>query len=88
MYIQAGSETSSTFLTWFIAYMINYPEFQERARTEVLNMVGRDTLPSLEDKGRLHYVSALQSEIFRHSSLTPFSCKLLVFFKYYHLIKS
>ena len=68
--------------------MTNYPEVQERARQEILDVVGRDTLPSLEDKGRLHYASALQSEIFRHSSLTPFSCKLLVFFKYYHLIKS
>ena len=32
------AETSSTFLEWFVAYMTNYPEVQDREGSEVLNV--------------------------------------------------
>ena len=36
--IAAGTETTSTALRWFLAYMINYPDVQERCYREIVQV--------------------------------------------------
>jgi cytochrome P450 len=71
--LQAGSETTSNFLTWLLIYMINYPEMQQRAQDELDQVVGKDNLPTLSQKDQLNYVQAVIYEVLRHSNIAPFS---------------
>ncbi len=43
----AGSETTSTTLTWAVLYMIREPEIQSRVQAELDKVVGTSRLPSL-----------------------------------------
>ena len=51
----AGSETTSTTLTWAVLYMVRYPEVQRRVQEELDEVVGGDRMPSLSDKSSLPY---------------------------------
>jgi cytochrome P450 len=45
--------------------MVQNPEVQARARAELDAVVGRERLPSFEDRPNLPYLHALVSEVFR-----------------------
>lgn len=55
----------------FFALMMHNPDIQQRAQDEIDEVIGRDRLPSLEDRGRLPYVEAVISEVFRFHSVVP-----------------
>ncbi|KAI0248229.1 cytochrome P450 [Lactifluus subvellereus] len=52
----AGSETTSTTLSWWTLAMMAFPEVQRRAQAELDAVVGRDRLPTFVDAPRLPYV--------------------------------
>ena len=54
----AGMETTSVLLTWTIVVLGMHPEWQDRAREEVLSLFGKDK-PDLEGLSRLKTVSTL-----------------------------
>jgi len=54
----AGMETTSVLLTWTIVVLGMHPEWQDRAREEVLSLFGKNK-PDLEGFSRLKTVSAL-----------------------------
>ncbi|KAF4600000.1 hypothetical protein EYR40_007106 [Pleurotus pulmonarius] len=65
-----GTETTSASLALFAIAMILYPECQKRGQEEIDRIVGRDRLPTFEDKESLPYVSCIVQEILRwHPSL-------------------
>ncbi|XP_072045167.1 cytochrome P450 2U1-like [Amphiura filiformis] len=68
----AGTETSSTTLKWMLIYMIINPDIQEKAQSEMDDVVGRSRLPSLKDRLNLPYTEATIMEIQRIASITPF----------------
>lgn len=45
--------------------MLLYPECQKRGQEEVDRVVGRDRLPTFEDKEALPYISCIVQEILR-----------------------
>ena len=51
----AGSETTSTTLTWAALYMIRYPQVQKKVQDELDRVVGTDKHPSLKDRPKLPY---------------------------------
>ena len=51
----AGSETTSTTLTWAALYMVRYPEVQRKVQEELDEVVGLHRLPSMKDKSGLPY---------------------------------
>ncbi|XP_071452856.1 methyl farnesoate epoxidase-like [Hetaerina americana] len=67
----AGSDTTFNSLTFSMLYMILYPEVQHKVQEELDRVVGRDRLPSLEDRTSLPYVEATLNEVLRFSSVAP-----------------
>jgi cytochrome P450 len=68
----AGSESTSTTLTWAILFMLHNPEPFKKAQAELDQVVGRSRLPNLEDKAQLPYFEALLAEIMRCADAAPF----------------
>lgn len=87
----AGSETTSTTLSWAVAYLLHNPKIQERIQQEIDEVVGRDEVPTLKYKKQLPLLEAFIAESLRMSSLLPLSLphKTLVdtTFMGYHLPK-
>ena len=67
----AGSETTSTTLTWAILYMVRYPDIQEKVQKEIDGVVGLNRSPNMTDKPHLHYTEAVIMEVQRHSNIVP-----------------
>ena len=51
----AGSETTSTTLTWAALYMVRYPHIQKKVQEELDQVVGQNRRPSIKDKPNLPY---------------------------------
>ena len=67
----AGSETTSTTLTWAALYMVRYPEVQAKVQAELDNVIGVNRSPSMTDKPNLPYTEAVIMEVQRHSNVLP-----------------
>ena len=67
----AGSETTSTTLTWALLYMARYPEVQKKVQEEMVHVVGQGQAPSLKDKPNLPYTEAVLMEIQRYANIVP-----------------
>ena len=66
----AGSETSSTTLSWAVLYLTCYPDVQKKCRDEIEQHLG-DQLPSKDDISKLVYCAATIQEIQRISCVAP-----------------
>ncbi|XP_071452571.1 methyl farnesoate epoxidase-like [Hetaerina americana] len=67
----AGTDTTLNTLSFAMLYMVLYPDAQSKVQQELDEVVGKDRLPSLEDRPKLPYVDATISEILRCSSIAP-----------------
>ena len=65
----AGSETTANTLNWTIYYLAAHPEKQRRVQQELDAVVGRNRMPSLNDRPQMPYMEAVVYEINRISSL-------------------
>merc|ERR1719239_1022754 len=61
----AGTETTSTTITWGVLYLLHHPDVQARMQTELDRVVGHDRYPSLQDESELPYTGAVLQEIHR-----------------------
>jgi len=64
-----GSETTSNTLNWALFHLSKNPELQKRAVAEIQAVIGKDRLPSLEDRSSTPLVEAIVSETHRISAL-------------------
>ena len=69
----AGTETTSTALKWFIVFMLNKPDIQQRMRKEILDVVGDCRFPSYSDRGNMPYCDAVIHETLRVGNIAPLS---------------
>ncbi|CAB4040512.1 steroid 17-alpha-hydroxylase 17,20 lyase-like [Paramuricea clavata] len=67
--VAVGSETSSTWLTWFFLYNVLYPNVQSKIYEELGAVVGRDRLPNWKDAESLPYLQATLCEVERASGM-------------------
>jgi cytochrome P450 len=66
----ACSQSSSTLHTFILA-MILFPEVQEKAQAEIDSVVGKDRLPTFDDRDALPYVEAVICETLRWHPAAP-----------------
>ncbi|KAK0231460.1 cytochrome P450 [Armillaria fumosa] len=62
-----GADTTVSIMQSFIALMVQYPDVQREAQSEIDSLLGDHRLPNLDDQSSLPYVSALFKEILRYS---------------------
>ena len=65
-----GSETTSTTLKWAIAFLVNFPMYQEDIQRELDEVVGERN-PGLEDRANLPIVHATIMETLRVGNVAP-----------------
>ena len=66
----AGYETTSTTMKWAIAFLVNYPKYQEDIQSQLDEVVGgRD--PGLEDRANLPLIHATIIETLRVGNVAP-----------------
>ncbi|GMR46679.1 hypothetical protein PMAYCL1PPCAC_16874, partial [Pristionchus mayeri] len=65
----AGQETTTTTLRWATLLLAENQAVQDKAREEILRVVGTDRLPSLADKPRMPYTTALVHEVQRRANI-------------------
>lgn len=70
-FFQAGSETTSNSLSFGVLYMIHNPLVKIKMCQLMDEVVGRNRLPSLNDRPQLRYVEAVMCEIQRISNVAP-----------------
>ena len=56
---------------YFFMILAQYPEIQARAKVEVDSVVGRDRLPTFEDRDQMPYLEALIKEVMRCHPVIP-----------------
>ncbi|KAF8498603.1 cytochrome P450 [Russula emetica] len=67
----AGSGTAVSSMTSFFMALALFPQVQRRAQAELDVVVGRDRLPTFDDRPRLPYIEALCKELMRWQMVTP-----------------
>ena len=67
----SSQDTSAGGISSLIYYLAKYPYLQERARQEVLDVLGEDLDPTLENVQQMHYLFACVREALRIN--TPIS---------------
>ncbi|KAI0273088.1 cytochrome P450 [Russula aff. rugulosa BPL654] len=70
MYIAGLDTTVSSMSSLFLALVL-FPHVQRRAQAELDVVVGRDRLPTFDDRPRLPYIEALCKELMRWNMVTP-----------------
>ncbi|XP_043534315.1 steroid 21-hydroxylase [Chiloscyllium plagiosum] len=68
-----GTETTSSTLSWAIAFLIHRPEIQDRIYKEICEMVGEDCYPAYSDRRKLPVLSATIAELLRLRPVVPIS---------------
>lgn len=69
--IGAGLDTISTALHWILLLLAKHPELQTKLQKLIDKVVGRNRLPSVEDRGCLAYLDAFIYETMRFTSFVP-----------------
>ncbi|KAH9040500.1 cytochrome P450 [Lactarius pseudohatsudake] len=69
----AGTETTSTMMSWWALAMTAHPEVQKRAHIELDTVVGRSRTPTSSDAPNLPYIQAMVKEVLRWRPALPFS---------------
>ncbi len=67
----AGTDTSAQTVNWFLLLLANRPEIQAKVHEEMDRVIGRDTLPTVDDRTRLPYTFACLAESMRYRTIGP-----------------
>ncbi|KAG8966453.1 hypothetical protein FRB90_010959, partial [Tulasnella sp. 427] len=70
-FYSAGSETTEFTFRAFLLAMALYPEVQARAHEEINRVIGRDRMPTFDDKDNTPYIKAIIQEVLRWSPAGP-----------------
>ena len=70
----------------FCVAMILWPDIQKKAQDELDSVIGRDRLPTFEDRPRLPFVDAVYKETMRWRPVTPLgTCPRLYDIERHHM---
>lgn len=74
----AGSDSAANLTTFSLLMLANYPEWQDRARKEVLEVFGDNDPCEMNDISRLKIVGMISQEIARIFAVSPSIARLAV----------
>ncbi|KAF2129630.1 putative cytochrome P450 monooxygenase [Dothidotthia symphoricarpi CBS 119687] len=69
--MDAGAETTASFLQSFILALINNPHVQEKGQAEIDSVVGHNRWPGLDDYENVPYIRAIADEVLRFRTILP-----------------
>ncbi|KAF8549589.1 cytochrome P450 [Imleria badia] len=69
----AGAETSTAALMTFFLMMVVHQEVQQKVQAEIDSVVGKDRLPTMDDRPSLPFLDAVLREMLRYSPILPLS---------------
>jgi cytochrome P450 family 2 subfamily U polypeptide 1 len=67
----AGTETTTATLRWGFLYLMAHLDIQRKLQKEIDDVIGRERMPSMEDKLRMPYMEAFIMEVSRKETLIP-----------------
>ncbi|KAJ6530989.1 cytochrome P450 [Mycena vulgaris] len=67
----AGADTTVSIITAYFLAAAKYPDIQAKAQAEIDAVVGRNRLPTFEDRESLPYIEAICKELFRWMPIVP-----------------
>ena len=67
----AGTDTTSTALSWSILFLIRHVSVQDKCYSEICEVVGTERLPCIQDRPKMTYVEATIMECLRLGNVTP-----------------
>jgi len=67
----AGSDTTVSAMYSFFLALVLFPQVQRRGQAEIDAVIGRDRLPSFDDRPHLPYIEAVCKELMRWRMVTP-----------------
>ena len=70
-FLADGALSIGVFIGYVLMKLVEYPEECEKIHEEILEVVGQDRLPILEDKIKLPYTNAFIHEVIRLSDFFP-----------------
>ncbi|GMR61125.1 hypothetical protein PMAYCL1PPCAC_31320, partial [Pristionchus mayeri] len=68
----AGADTTGRTLRWMPLLLMQNPMAQERIRSELLSVVGKERRLAMTDKPNLPYFNAAIAELQRSANILPF----------------
>ena len=63
----------------FLLAMTVYPKVQRKAQKEIAHVVGKDRLPSFDDRGSLPYLECILTELYRYEHSMSSDFRILTF---------
>ncbi|THH07207.1 hypothetical protein EW145_g3537 [Phellinidium pouzarii] len=66
-----GADTTVSILNTFILAMVLHPDAQHRGHEELDRVIGKNNLPTMEDKPNLPYINAICNETLRWQPILP-----------------
>nr|XP_055045338.1 cytochrome P450 2J2-like [Misgurnus anguillicaudatus] len=67
----AGTDTTATTIRWGLIFLMDNPDVQERCHKEIVQVLGYDRLPTMNDRDKLPYTYATVHEIQRCANIVP-----------------
>ena len=67
--MDAGAETSASFLQAFVLALLSYPECQKKIQIEIDTVIGSTRMPNLADFEELPYLQAFINEVSVYNNL-------------------
>ncbi|XP_053551140.1 cytochrome P450 2K1 isoform X1 [Bombina bombina] len=89
--LAAGTETTSTTLSWALLLMTKYPEIQKKVQEEIKTFIKPGQLPKVDDRKNMPYTDAVVHEVQRFANIVPLNLSHVttkdVHFRGYHIPK-
>jgi len=67
----AGADTTVAAMKSLFVAMLLYPDVQKKAQNEIDSVIGRDQLPTFDDRPRLPFIDAVCKEVLRWRPVAP-----------------